>query len=220
MDDPIMAFVKRAQSLRKRYNYWLQTSSGLGHMLAGGICILVCVVNWLIGSGLLNAVIIFCLVLMWIAGKEVIKRHYCNTYEDDDVDTKHIPWHMRVCHGAAIVLTGLFALDWWAIRILSGNTWALNHVIPLVIISVLPWITKRYLRSPIDFVAGFFLWVICAAASTGLPLGLSSEGLSTLLMLGLALIVIGGWDHLEYCQIVKEVKELRWPHPINHLHQI
>jgi hypothetical protein len=206
MDDPLLAKIKKAQSLRQQYAYHLQTARGFGSILAGSVCGLIYLVNGRLGSGILNATFIIFLTLVWFVGKEIIQRHFYQTF--DEVTESPLDF-LRYFHTGIVIFVSLFTLSIWMTSIYQGSILSPTHWLPLFLIALLPLIAWFYLRALTDFLAGFYLWTICAASLTLKPLNLINSNPHVLPGVGLVLILIGIWEHWEYRKITKQVEDLR-----------
>lgn len=111
---------------------------------------------------------------------------------------------MKYCHIGAVLVTVFFVLDWCAISVLSG---APDGWLPLFIIAFLPVITSCCLRSPIEFLAGFYLLVACASTSTQPPFGFFTQLPNAFPLLGLIFMLLGLWDEVEFRRIVKGIED-------------
>lgn len=206
MDDRVPTFITKARSLRKQYVDHVRNYNGLGIMLAGAIYVMIGILNCFIRPGVLADVLTIALVLVWTFSKEVIQR---KCYTDFEPIREPISRFTSLVKKLPVVGMIGFALVIWTYLILNGKIHNLYLWPSLLVISGLYRITWWFLRTPIDFVIGFYLWFLCAAAINGQPLGLSAQDLASLLMIGVILVPFGLWLHLDYVRIVRATKELR-----------
>ena len=200
-------FLIKSWSLTKQYEDHVRTYNGLGTMFAGSVYGLIALFYCLVGPGALLAALTVSLVLMWLVGKGFLQRHFYNAFgqEDDESVARVTPFSKKLL---VILSTGL-VLCFWAVLLLTGHLLTPHLWLCDFIISCLPIITWKYLRTWFDFMTGFNLWLLGAAASIGHPFGLTAQALSDLLAFGIVLFFLGLWLHLDYHRIVNAVKELK-----------
>ena len=202
MNDYVYTFIRQGQPLRKQYAD--TTLSGLDFMLTGGVYCLICIIYCFIGPGTLMTFLTVFLVSVWTLGKKFIQNAHLSDFETVREPTSRFKhWIKKL---VVVLMMGL-ALYLWAFLILTGH---INRWPSLLVISFMPFIILWYLHTPLDFVAGFYFWFLCAMDINGQPLGSTIQDLSAAFLMGVAPSFIGILLHLDYHRMVKKVKELRY----------
>lgn len=196
---------KNIEVLTKQYAFYLQFQNGYGNILLGSIYGLMYFVNWQLGSGILSASVTACLPFIWIVSKDIIRRRCYSTYGDP---TDHIDWFFRLWRIGAIGLMVLLALGWLAMGIALGWLLQPTEWISLLYMSALPMIVWRYLRTPIEFLAGIAPLVIGVVASAGLLGDYFVQNPHAFPVVGFFILLWGIWEHYDFRLLARQLEEV------------
>jgi hypothetical protein len=200
MDSPLFEHMKKKAKRAEQYASFSQTHGGLGNILGGGVFIAVHFVTWYIKPGIVFATLIFSLAAIYLIGKEVIRKTvYLRFGNPREIWSKGVTF----CHTGMIISFAILALTGWLTRILKG-TITLQQLILLLLLTGIPVIIWRCMRSLVDFIAGFLLLDACLFAASGQQLSFMVQYPLAFPLIGLGLAVIGFFEHREYGEYLKQ----------------
>ena len=164
MNDMQLRSIRAAQQLTQEYASYSQSRNGLGNVLGGVAGLVIYVANGLLGPGLPTAAITIGLTVLWLIGKEVIRRRLYRSFgEAREIWAPTArTWHIAI----VILLAGLiFGMLIWGI--FSGRFANVRMWPAFLIYAAIPVISWRYLRSINEFLIGVPLLIACAYTSMG-----------------------------------------------------
>src|SRR5438445_11021691 len=82
MDDLQVRDLSAVQQLAEEYASYTVSKNGLGNVLGGSVGIAIFLVNGLLGRGLWTTVLTISLTVVWLGGKEVIRRRLYRIFGD------------------------------------------------------------------------------------------------------------------------------------------
>ena len=181
------AHVADLQQLSRDYASFSRSKSGLGNVLGGVIGLVVFGAVWLLGGGIASAIITVGLTLVWLIGKEAIRRRLYRRFGE----AREI-WagSARRTHRFMSIILTLAALGFAAYLIADG--WVLKPVgwPYLIFCLVTPLIVWRTFFTVPEMVLGFdllFMGAITASGHTPDLLGLATAPAYAAAMIGLGL---------------------------------
>lgn len=159
--------VGELRELSQEYASYSQSRGGLGNVLGGVAGLLIFAALWLLGPGVVMAVITVGLTMAWLVGKEVIRQRLYRPFGEA---REAWPEDQRRCHlGAVGLITAALAVFLVMIiahSLTTGAPWSVTAPYALFCL-VTPWIAWRYLRTTNELVVGFYLLFSCAITSAG-----------------------------------------------------
>ena len=196
------------QELTREYASFSQSRSGLGNVLGGVAGLVSFAVMWLLGRGVATAILTVGLTVVWLVGKEVIRRQLYRPFGEA---RETWPACQRRGHLYAAALIGLVCAAFLVtivVRLVTDMTpWsiALPYLIFCVII---PWIAWRYLRTVNELTVGLYLLLSSAIVSAGFV----PDRLWLVAILpwySLVLVVLGLREHRQFQDLATRLRGLR-----------
>jgi hypothetical protein len=189
--------ITELQLVTQEYASFSQSRGGLGNVLGGVAGLAAFAAMWLIGPGLVAAVLTAGMTLAWLAGKEIIRRRLYRPFGEAR-ETWPATQRRRRAIAVSIIAAVLAAFAvLLALHVLLERTaWSL--ALPyLVFCFVTPWLAWRYLRTENELMVGFFLLFVSAITSAGfVPDRLLFSAI--LPLYSALLIVIGLREHRQF----------------------
>ncbi|MFO7323286.1 MAG: hypothetical protein DIU68_016270 [Chloroflexota bacterium] len=175
MDEMLLEDIHRRQQLSEAYASYSQTRGGLGKVLGGVVGLVVILAGTLLGGGVVTAGLTIGATLVWLLGKELIRaRFYRPLGEVKEVwpDEKRRE-HLLFTGFVALISAGVAAFIIFNVGINNPGNW-----IYLAFVVLMPVLTWRYLRTPLEFIVGVFLLSACAVHGAGGAYSLAPEDFS------------------------------------------
>jgi hypothetical protein len=169
MESVHMRQAEQVQRLAEVYSSYSASKSGLGNVLGGIIGIAVYLINGLVGRSLWTTILTIGLTIAWLGGKEILRARLYRTFgtaqEISTLATKKLlQWIIVISTFTAL---GIWILAWIAFLNPNLSIGPIRLVLALALATSMPWLGWRYLRTPDEFMVGFFLLVCCAITSLG-----------------------------------------------------
>lgn len=181
------------QHLTRDYASFSRSRGGLGNVLGGIIGLVVFGGVWLLGPGLPAAVLTVGLTLVWLVGKEFIRRGRYRRFRE-----AHEAWSgtARQTHRLAMLLLTPLLLA-FAVWITAAGQLTAPVAWPyLIFCFATPWILWRYLYALNEIMIGCGLLFLCAITASGhMPFLL---GLTIVPAYSLAMIPLGLAEHRQF----------------------
>jgi hypothetical protein len=182
------------QQVTRDYASYSRSRGGLGTVLGGIAGILVFVVIWRFGGNAWTAGLAIGLTVLWLVGKEVIRRRYYRRYGEAQET-----WagQARRTHLASVLLFTPLLLG-FAVWIVAAG-WLSKPATAwpyLVFCLATPWIIWRYLFTVNEIMVGAGLLFICAITASGHTPALL--GLLIVPVYALAMIPLGLAEHRQF----------------------
>jgi hypothetical protein len=195
---------EKTEYLGSEFVFFSQFKRGYGYILGGIVYGVIFFLNWQFGSNILTANLTIGLTLIWIFGKEVIRRRRYNiAFEDGRDSTTRVAGYWRL---AIAVSGGLLAAGLFASAVDAGIT-QLSSLIALLIIVALPFTMYWFLRTPIEMISGFLLMAGCISACRG-QYSAFLHNHSDYLLLAIGLILLGTAEDYQYFELKKQHEEI------------
>lgn len=160
--------LRELEQLTRDYARYSRSAGGLGSVLGGALCI----VSYLAGALLplsppVRVALIAC-PFVWVSAKIWLTQRYYQRYGHvEEQETWAERWTYRFCVGISVVVA-LFVTS-----VVLAHAWS-RHAVPsiealgyLALVLALPIAAWRWLRSPLDFIVGVFLFCQAALACGG-----------------------------------------------------
>ncbi len=180
MENSQLSQARHIQSLAEEYASYATSRGGLGNVLGGLAGIVIYLINGLLGRGGLTTVLTIGLTLVWLVGKEVVRKLLYRSF--GEVSEKRSVQQKRGQLMLIWFLVGVALCIWiwfgWAY--LGGDFqhpvafWQVG--LGLVFAASMPWIAWRYLYNEDELMVGIFLLLCCAIVSVGGVLGRVGDG--------------------------------------------
>ncbi len=197
--------ITEMQRLTQEYASFSRRRSGLANVLGGVAGLISFLAAWLIGRGVLTALITLGLTITWLVGKEVIRRHLYRPFGEasEAWPAAERRTHIFTVGFVSLVLAGGAVVFIVHMIQQPGQFWA--PLAYLVFCLVTPWILWRYLRTVNEFMVGFYLLfdsaITCAGFVPNLLINASVLPLFSLLLIGL------GWsEHRQFQALAARVR--------------
>lgn len=209
MDKTMMQAIQQRQALTEEYATFSQSRGGLGKVLGGVAGIIVVLAGSLLGNGMVTAVITIVATLLWLIGKEVIRARMYRTFGD----VKEI-WtaEQRHSHFLSTGIAGFICAIVAGLILFNGDINEPEMWVYLAFVILLPFVSWRFLRTPLEFIVGVFLLAACAVHGSGGAYSLFSGELTAVLptwssFIGaLVLIAIGWQEHRRFQQLAAQMQ--------------
>ncbi len=153
------------QRLTQEYASFSRRRGGLGNVLGGVVGLVVFGAIWLFGGNTVTAAIAIVLTLLWLAGKEVIRRRF---YQGFGAARETWTGSLRRTHQLSVLLFTPLLLA-FAVWIVAAG-WLSKPVVawPYLIFCLgTPLIMWRYLYTLNEIMIGFGLLFMCAITASG-----------------------------------------------------
>ncbi len=198
--------VERRLQLATEYARYSQSYNGLGKTLGGVAGLIVLLAGTFIGGGTVTAVLTLCLTLLWLAGKELLR---ARVYQPMGVAQEIWEREQKRLHLFLTCFTGLISIGAFAVFISDGRITEPDWWPYLFFVALLPFVTWRFLRTPLEFVVGVGLLAACAVHSTGGAYALSQVFTWSWFVGALALIPLGISEHRRFLALSQQLQEGR-----------
>jgi len=208
-NEPAIDRTQQIQALTREYSRYSRSAGGLS-AVGGGLA---CLISYVAGASLpMTPALRIALVglpLLWLIAKEWMASHYYQSF--GRVQELTTPTERRF-HASLVAFTALLSLVIVAEALvrfapLGERPWSSQVAGYTAVVTILPIVVWRWLRTPLDFVVGVFL--LCQAA---LVLGGRSYGydLGTAVfpIASLALIAAGLRDHQRFLRLREELRAI------------
>jgi hypothetical protein len=196
------------QNLTREYASFSQSRSGLGNVLGGVAGLASFAVMWLLGRGVVTAVLTVGLTVAWLVGKEVIRRQLYRPFGE-----AREAWPASVRRGHLVTVAiiacvcAAFAVAILVRSLTAATPWSV--ALPYLVFCVItPWIGWRYLRTVNEFMVGFYLLFASAVVSAGFV----PDRLWLIAFLpwySLVLVVLGLREHRQFQDLAARLRGLR-----------
>jgi hypothetical protein len=196
------------QQVTQEYASFSQSRSGLGNVLGGVAGLVAFAAMWLLGQGIVTAVLTAGATVAWLVGKEIIRTRLYRPFGDA---RETWPAGQRRAHLISVAIVAavlaVFAVLIVVHALLTNTSWSI--VLPyLVYCAVTPWIAWRYLRTTNEFMVGLFLLLASAITSAGfVPDRLLFTAI--LPLYSVALIVFGLKEHRQFQALAARLRAQR-----------
>lgn len=223
MSPKIQARLQELEALTRRYARYSRSAGGMSSVLGGVLCLVAYLCGPLLPSTPLSKAMLIAIPAVWLLAKGLMMRRYYQQL--GHVEQQETPLERRM-HRLNVVVVVLVALAITAG--LATAAWehqgsldagALGY---LALIWLLVLATWRWLRSPLDFIVGVFLFCQAAMVSAGgsYPMvGMTHTHEAMLMSLvalifplaGLAMIASGIAEHRQFRVLRQHLEQLRQP---------
>ena len=204
MDDAQLRPIREAQQLTQEYASYWQSRNGLGNVLGGVVGLVIYIANGVLGPGLLTAALTVGLTLLWLLGKELIRRWLYQPF--GEVREIWAPsarrWHIAIVGLLAFLVLGM--LIWGLIggKFDDPRTW-----VAFLIYLATPAIAWRYLRTINEFLIGVPLLIACAYNTMGGALTFWDQ--PQVLLYALIMIAAGIAEHRQFQMLAAKLQARR-----------
>ncbi len=197
MTQTLTRSIDHLQQITQEYASYTQSRGGLGNVLGGTMGLIVVTAVWLLGASVATAVLTCGATLVWLAGKEVIRRR---VYQAFGNARELWPAPQRQRHTVVVSLIAAVLVVFAGmvvVHVLTVRTpWSLAWPY-LVFCLVTPWIAWRYLRTDHELMVGVFLLLASAVtAASFIPDRLVFTAIVPLY--SVILILLGMKEHRQY----------------------
>lgn len=198
--------VERRLVLAAEYARYSQSYNGLGKTLGGVAGLIVLLAGTFLGGGTVTVVLTLCLTLMWLVGKELLRaRIYQFMGAAREIwEGEHKRYHLFFTCFTGLVSIGAFIVFISDGRITEPDWWPY-----LFFVALLPFVTWRFLRTPLEFVVGVGLLAACAVHSTGGAYNLRQIFTWPWFIGAIALIPLGIGEHRRFLALSQQLREGR-----------
>jgi hypothetical protein len=204
VNDTKLRSIRAAQQLTQEYASYSQSRNGLGNVLGGVAGLAIYVANGLLGPGLLTAAITIGLTLLWLIGKELIRRRLYRPFgEAREIWAPTARrWHIAIVTILASLILGM--LIWGIIsgRFADARMWP-----AFLIYALIPAIAWRYLRTINEFLIGVPLLIACAYTSIGGAFGFWDQ--LQIPLYAAVMIAVGIAEHRQFRVIAARLRAQR-----------
>jgi hypothetical protein len=204
MDETQMRSIQEAQQLTQEYSSYSQSRNGLGNVLGGSVGLGIYLVNGLLGPGLLTATLTIGAVVLWLIGKELIRRRLYQSFGEarEIWSPTARRWHIAIV--AILALLVIVILSW---SIVDGRFYEPRNWPGLLIYAAMPVIAWRYLRTITEFLIGVPLLIACAYTSMGGAFGFWDQ--LQIPIYAAVMIAIGIAEHRQFRVIAARLRAQR-----------
>lgn len=170
VNDVLPSRLDELESLTRDYARYSRSAGGMASVLGGVFALLA----WL-GGGLLPfstplRVVLVALPLVWVVVRQVLMHHYYQRYGHVE---EQAPRAVRITHGACVATVVVVAMAVTVSVLTRPQPLAAGDYGYLALVWLLAPVTWRWLRSPLDFIVGTFLFcqaaVMCAGFAYPVP---------------------------------------------------
>jgi hypothetical protein len=212
--------LQELEALTRSYARYSRSAGGMSSVLGGVLCLVAYFCGPLLPSTPLSKAMLIAIPAVWLLGKGLMMRRYYQ--QMGHVEQQETPLERRmhrlnvvvVVLVALAITTGLAMAPWEQL-----DAGALGY---LALIWLLVLATWRWLRSPLDFIVGVFLFCQAALVSAGrsYPLVGTTHTHEAMLMslvalifplAGLAMIASGIAEHRQFRVLRQHLEQLRRP---------
>ncbi|HET6432518.1 hypothetical protein [Dyella sp.] len=211
------------ESLTRSYARYSRSAGGVGSVLGGVLCLFSYLAGALLPLTPLVRATLIAVPALWLLSKWWLTHRFYQRF--GHVEEQPAAAARRV-HVAGVVVTVLVAglVSWKRLSPVWPHLSALSagDLGYLLVLWLLPLAAWRWLRSPLDFIVGVFLFCQAAVVSAGFAyplIGATHDPQSTLMALialefplaALAMIGLGMVEHRRYRQIERRLQQLATP---------
>lgn len=232
MSDGMLERQRNVEALFEQFNDFSFIFSGIGSIVAGGILLMICLLNWLLKSNLPALILTIGLSTGWIFCNEVLRRTVYPSLDYFSCPTaipyryfgkgslasslsavsKVLDWLMiqlrRYWRIPIIVCFALVIVSWVLLNIVDGGFFRLTFWIAFPFMFFLPFFVGFFLHSFIEVFLGYILMMVCISSSEGRLGAFFSTHPQPFFILILALIPIGALGHWGYSWYEKRFAEV------------
>lgn len=209
-------------------NHFWHFECGIGGSLAGIALLMICLINWLMGSGFLSAALSIGLLTGWVYCNHAFRKYYSSLGDVTIPQAAPVRYHQP----RSVVFFILKNIDWLILRLLyywhkavatclslviafclipiiaSGNIFRPTTLIISILLISLIVIVWCSLRSPIEVITVYLLILACVSSVEG-SLGAFFYLHSTFFLLfSSCLILVGAVGHWHFCCLEKDFAEV------------
>lgn len=198
-----MQTIEEAQRLTRDYASFSRSRSGLGNVLGGSAGLVSFAAFYVLGRGVFVAGLTVGLTLLWLVGKEVLRRRLyrpCGEAQESWLAAQKRS-HMIYVGIITASLLG-FAVAIVVQSIIAGPQGP--GVSYLLFCLVTPPIAWRYLRTANELMVGFYLLFFCAVTSAGYVPDILIA--AVLPLYALILIGVGLREHVQFQRLVAQLR--------------
>ncbi len=195
--------VEKRLELAAEYARYSQSYNGLGKTLGGLAGLIVLLAGTFLGGGVLTVMLTFGLTALWLVGKEVLRARFYQILgaAQEIWDREYKRWHLFLT-----CFTGLISLGIFIVFIANGRITEAAFWPYLFFVALLPLVTWRFLRTPLEFIVGVSLLAACAVHSMGGAYHLREIYTWPWLIGSLALIPLGISEHRRFLEISQQLQ--------------
>ena len=164
MNNTLLDDIRQRQQLTEAYASFSRSRGGLGKVLGGVVGLVVIMTGTLLGGSLVTALLTIGATLIWLVGKEIIRDRI---YQPLGSVQEVWPQDKRREHLMFTGFVGLIAAGVTLFVILNGQLGAPQTWVYLAFVVAMPFLTWRFLRTPMEFIVGVFLLAACAVHGAG-----------------------------------------------------
>ncbi|MBD8874036.1 hypothetical protein IHE47_14540 [Rhodanobacter sp. DHB23] len=205
------------ESLTREYARYSRSAGGLSSVLGGACCLLAYLLGGLLPPTPALRIVLVALPLTWLLARRGMERHYYQRFGHVEEQEGAVERRThRLCIGAAL----LVAVSVTVSALSHGARLSMGVVAYLALAWLLVLAGWRWLRSPLDFVVGTFLFCQAAVSCAGFAypvMGTVAAGLDPPMALlallfplaALLLIARGVADHRRFRPLCERLLQLR-----------
>lgn len=156
--------IEQRQQLAAEYASYSQSRGGLSKVIGGIAGIIVILTGTLLGGGVLTAAITIGATLVWLVGKELIRKYLYQPFGEARENWE--PEQRRTQQFLTLFVLGVSVLV-FALYIVTGNILQPESWAYLLFVALLAPVTWRFFRTPAEASVGIFLMAACAVHSAG-----------------------------------------------------
>ncbi len=186
--------IAELQQLTREYASFSRSRAGLGNVLGGVVGLVIFGVIWLFGGNRVTAALTIVLTLLWLVGKEVIRRRF---YQGFGAARETWSGAARRTHRLNLLLLTPLLLA-FAVWIVAAG-WLSKPAVAwpyLIFCLATPLIMWRYLYTLNEMMIGFGLLFMCAVTASGHTPALL--GLAIVPAYAAAMIPLGLSEHRQF----------------------
>lgn len=199
----------RMQSLTHEYARYSRSAGGLSAVAGGGVCLVSYLAGALLPLRFELRLVLVALPLFWLFGKQWLAKHYYQRFgrvEELTTATER-RWHRLFVGFTALVCLIVVGSLFGRATVVAAPPPDAHGVAYGAVLLVLPVVVWRWLRTPLEFVVGVFLFCQAALAFVGRTYAIDL-GTVVFPLASVALIAVGIRDHRRYLCLQAELRRL------------
>jgi hypothetical protein len=217
VNDALSSRLDELESLTRDYARYSRSAGGMASVLGGGFALAAWLGGGLLPSSTALRVMLVALPLVWVAVRQLLVHRYYQRYGHVE---EQAPRAVRITHGTCVATVVVVAMVVTFSLLTRPQPLAAGDYGYLALVWLLAPVTWFWLRSPLDFIVGTFLFcqaaVACAGFAYPVP-GTAAAAASpamTLLTLmfplaALVFIVNGVTEHRRFLALCRRMTKLR-----------
>lgn len=199
----------RLQALTREYARYSRSAGGLSAIAGGSLCLASYLAGALLPLGFELRLVLVALPLLWLAGKQWLVQHYYQRFgrvEELTTATER-RWQRLFVGFTTLVCLIVAAAVLGRATVVGAPALDARGVGYAAVVLALPFVVWRWLRTPLEFVVGVFLFCQAALAFSGRTYAIGL-GTAVFPLAALALIAVGIRDHRRFLHLQMQLRSL------------